>query len=410
MAVKERTVRIELLRRHAAQDKILSERKRFNVPCCGRRFGKDILCIHLTVEEVMRGRPVGWFAPTYKQLTEDWRMLVDKLGVITARKDEQERRLELWNGAVVDCWSLDRPETIRGRKYGLAVINEAGSVGGLEDIWTKIIRPTLSDLRGEAWFPSTPRGFNFFKVLFDRGQDGEQSEWASWQFPTGANPFIHPEEIAAARSELPEAVFAQEYLAEFISDETSVFRRLREAAVCERREAVPGHLYAVGCDWGKLQDFSVFSVMDLTTSEQVWLDRSNRLEYQTQVGRLKALCERYKPIGIIAESNAMGEAIIENVRRAGLRVTAWPSTQSTKQRMIEELSLAFERGSIKVLKDATQLAELQAFEATRTPTGMMKYGAPPGQHDDTVIALGLAWLATKRREPVRVREFAMVRG
>ena len=35
--------------------------------------------------------------------------------------------------------------------------------------------------------------------LFDRGQDPEREDWASWQMPTGANPYIDPAEIESAR-------------------------------------------------------------------------------------------------------------------------------------------------------------------------------------------------------------------
>src|SRR5258707_1085606 len=80
-----------------------------------------------------------------------------------------------------------------------------------------------------AWFLSTPKGMNYFKVLFDLGQDSERDDWASWQKPTVANPFIDPAEIGAAQQDLTEAAFNQEYLALFVNWEGSVFRRVGEA-------------------------------------------------------------------------------------------------------------------------------------------------------------------------------------
>ena len=34
-----------------------------------------------------------------------------------------------------------------------------------------------------------------------------------------------------------------------------------------------------------------------------------------------------------------------------------------------------------------------AYQAERLPSGLLRYGAPGGQHDDTVMALAIAWSA-----------------
>jgi hypothetical protein len=53
--------------------------------------------------------------------------------------------------------------------------------------------------------------------------------------------------------------------------------------------------------------------------------------------------------------------------------------------------LFFERGTIRIPNDPVLIGELQAFEARPLPSGMMRYAAPEGMHDDTVIALAIAW-------------------
>jgi hypothetical protein len=378
---------------------------RFSVLNCGRRFGKDVLAINHVIEGALAGQQVAWFAPTYKQLTEVWRVVADRVEPVTRRRSEQQHRVEMITGGVIDMWSLDQPDTARGRAYHRVVINEAAMVAALRGAWEQVIRPTLTDYQGSALFLSTPKGFNFFKTLYDRGQDEQETDWRSWTFPTSANPYIDPTEIEAARRELPEQVFAQEYLAAFVSDQTAVFRGLLDVCVLDPQEPEPGHQYVIGCDWGKLQDYSVFSVLDITTRQQVYLDRSNRLDYAMQVMRLYALCQRYRPIAVIAEANAMGQAIIEQVQRLRLPVKAWTATQATKQQMVEWLAVSIEQCQVKLLKDPVQLAELQAFEATKTPSGLLRYAAPEGGHDDTVIALGLAWLGARPQQQARLMDF-----
>jgi len=57
--------------------------------------------------------------------------------------------------------------------------------------------------------------------------------------------------------------------------------------------------------------------------------------------------------------------------------------------------LAFERGDIGIVAEPTLINELQAFEMDRLPSGMVRYAAPEGLHDDCVISLALAWHAAR---------------
>src|SRR5262249_20892887 len=139
----------------------------------------------------------AWFSPTYKMLLESWRSLQETLLPVTTSKNNAEFRLEVRGGGSVTMFSLDTEvsETVRGRAFKCVVVDEAALVRELRKVWENTIRPTLADHRGEAWFLSTPRGMNDFKLFFDRGQDPEREDWASWQMPTSSNPHIAPEEI-----------------------------------------------------------------------------------------------------------------------------------------------------------------------------------------------------------------------
>jgi len=344
------------------------------------------------IHPALKGKPVAWFSPTYKILSDTWRELRCTLEPVTRDKSEQEKRLELINGGVVELWSLDSVDSGRGRKYATVVIDEAAMIPTLEHAWQESIRPTLTDMHGSAWFLSTPKGMNHFKILFDRGQDCERDDWASWQMPTDANPYIDPEEIAAARLDMTEAAFNQEYLALFVNWEGSVFRHVGEAATASRRtEPESGHDYVIGCDWGRSNDYTVFVVLDSTTHTVVTLDRSKRVDYIVQCGRLRALYDIWRPRLIIAEQNGIGQPVIEQLTRDGLRIEGFTTTSASKAQAIEALALAFECGDIRILNDPVLVSELAAYQAQPLPSGLMRYGAPSGQHDDCVIALAIAW-------------------
>lgn len=390
--------RIVFPKPHPAQIKIISEAKRFNVLVCGARFGKTTLGIDRIAHKALNGYPCAWFAPTYKLLAEPWREMLSStwLGPVVSRKDETEHRIELNTGGAVDFWSLeDASDNIaRGRRYKIAVVDEAAGVKNLLSVWQRLIRTRLTDYQGDAWFLSTPRGLGDFAELYGYGQDAARMEWASWKMPTSCNPHIKPEEIEAARQELTEARFRQEYEGDFINWEGAVFRRIRDAITnCLRSDPEDGHQYVIGVDWGRSVDFTVFTVVDVTTRSVVAIDRSNQVDYALQRGRLAALRDRWKPIAIAAETNSIGQPNIEQLERDGVPIQPFDTTNASKSAAVEELVLAFERSDIHIPDNGILIGELEAFAGTVLPSGVIRYAAPEGRHDDTVISLMVAWHA-----------------
>jgi hypothetical protein len=370
---------------------VVAEARRYNVVDCGRRFGKTRLGVDRLIDPVLAGHPTGWFAPTYKVLADAWEEAKMRLRPITTYKSETEHLIRTLTGGSVEMWTLENEDAGRSRKYKRVVIDEAAMVPALGDIWQKAIRPTLNDLRGDAWFFSTPRGRNFFWEAWQRGRDSGYADWVSWQFPTTANPYIHPDEVEAARRDLPERVFAQEYLAEFLADPGGVFRGVRTCATATRGEPFKG-LFVAGLDWAQANDFTVMVVLDAERRRVVDMDRFNRIDWHVQRGRVKAMADRWNVALIVAESNSIGGPNVEALQREGLPVTAFETTATSKPPLIESLALAFERQEIAILNDPVLVGELEAYEREVSPvTGRSRYSAPEGMHDDTVIALALAW-------------------
>jgi hypothetical protein len=383
--------RLEL---HPGQEIVAAGARRFNVLDCGRRFGKTIFGLDLLKEPLEAGYPCGWFAPSYKYLLEVWQDARTALKPITARSNATERRIELTTGGVLECWTLDGPDgkdAGRSRKYKRVIIDEAAKVPHLELCWTEAIRATLTDYQGDAWFLSTPKGRNFFWRIYERGVDPLQEEWASWQMPTLTNPFIVPEEIEQARRDLPDSVFRQEYLADFLEDGGGVFRKVRKAATLLPQEApADGHEYVMGVDWGRHQDFTALTVYDASSKAVAALDRFTGIDYQTQLDRLRALARRFRVRTITAELNSMGGPLVEQLMGEGLPVEGFQTTNESKTGIIRELERALEGEEILLINDPVLVSEMEAYEQERLPSGKWRFGAPEGLHDDTVVSLALA--------------------
>jgi len=384
------TIRLRLPRPHEGQLQIRREARRWNVVCCGRRWGKSKEAISLLLSPALAGKPVAYGAPSYKMLDAFWRELLQVAGPVIASKSEQLKHIRLVTGGTIDMWSLDAFDSIRGRKYARFVLDEAAMVPMLGEAWQATIRPTLTDLKGDAYFLSTPRGHNFFYECFLRGLDPTQPDWACWQMPTTTNPYIDPSEVEAARLELPERTFQQEYLAQFLADGGGVFRNVTACSTGVPQEPLSGASYVIGVDWARSVDYSVFSVWDTRARREVCLDRGNQVEYETQVQRLRALVGRYNKALVVAERNSIGDPVIGQLQRTGVRVIPFDTTNASKALLVDTMTLALEQANVMLLNNPTATAEMLAYEATRLPSGMIRYSAPEGKHDDVVMARMLA--------------------
>lgn len=347
-----------------------------------------------------RGARVAWVVPTYKNGRPLWRW-ADRVVQPLKRSravlvNQAERTMEFQGGGGVAIYSMDNPDSILGEAFHLVIIDEAARIA--ENIWTDAIMPTLADHGGRAILISTPKGKNWFWQEWLRGQDDTQNDVKSWQAPSRDNPNPRIKRASdLARTRVPERTYRQEWLAEFVED-GAVFRYVREAAmdgdgkpIRAQTSPTPGHAYVIGCDWGKVEDYTVFAVADATDKKLVYLDRSNQVDYTVQRGRLAALCDLWKPGVVIAESNSMGMPIIEALARERIPVRPFTTTNATKAAIIDALALAFEQRAISIIHNPILIGELQAYEATKTALGLPKYSAPEGMHDDTVMALALAW-------------------
>lgn len=399
MTATSRIVKVH--RPHRDQRTILKGARRFNVVVCGRRFGKTKLALIRSAFAVQKGLPVAYFAPVYKMMSDFWREAVEMYKPAISRENKAEHRIEFANGASFQMWSLDSADTVRGRKYALALIDEAAMVPNLEDAWNAVIRPTLTDYEGGADFYSTPKGLNFFHTVFSRGQDPAFPDWAAFHFPTVANPFIKATEIEAARAELPADVFRQEYLAEFIQGEGSVFRNI--TANLTQEETTPdahrGHALVAGVDWGQVNDFTAVSVVCETCRREVELDRFNKIEWDFQRNRLLGLLDKWDVSFAVCEENSIGSPNLEALgRMTRRRLAGFQTTAQTKPPLIQSLALALEQEEMKWLDVPVATRELEAYEATRNAvTNRIQYSAPAGFHDDTVIARALARHAIEER-------------
>jgi len=381
---------------HPGQAIILNHSARFRVVACGRRFGKTALAKLDVMITANDGGAAWWVLPTLPMAQAVWDDLTALVGQ-DAQIDRSNKQILFPNGGVIAIKSAYEPDRLRGAGLDSVVIDEAAYCD--EAVWAAL-RPSLSDRQGRALLLSTPRGRNWFWRLYQKGADPLEPDWVAWRMPTEANPFIPLAEIQTARQDLPMRQFSQEYRAAFLEDYGSVFRNVR---ACLRPPAKKlNEPICFGVDWGRVNDYTAVVVLGMESRQVLAVDRFNQINWSVQRGRLLRLAKRWQPKLILAESNSIGGVNIEALREAGLPVQAFTTTHSSKNRLIDALTLAIENQAVGLIDDAVLLNELHAYTIERLPGGDFRYTAPAGGHDDTVIALALALhAATQPRASVQ---------
>ncbi len=379
--------RVELCALHVGQQKVITEANRFNVLECGRRFGKTMLGKNLLMETALASDPSAWFAPTYKYLAEVWREVLRIAANVAKSINQQEHRLELITGGVIEFWSLDQPDAGRGRKYKRIVIDEAGVIRDLESAWNESLRPTLVDLKGDAWFLGTPKGRQFFHKLFQRGEQHEPG-WASWRLPTITNPNIDPAEIEAARRDMPKAAFEQEFLGIPAEDGGNPFG-MSAIAQCAVAELSTAPAICYGLDLAKSYDWSVLIGLDadgMPCLAERW---------QSDWGQTKrVVLDTIGDTPCLVDSTGVGDPIVEDLMREKPNVEGYKFSSTSKQQLMEGLAASVQRQEIGIL-EGWMRSEMESFEYEYRAGGV-RYSAPEGLHDDGVCSLALA--DRKRRQ------------
>jgi phage FluMu gp28-like protein len=186
-------------------------------------------------------------------------------------------------------------------------------------------------------------------------------------------------------------VVKQEIYAEFLDDNGVVFRGVRDIAFLQPEEAQRDHVYVIGCDLAKLQDYTVLAVYDRKNNHQVYQMRFNKLEWSYQREKIKALSEKYNRALVLMDSTGVGEPNYEELVRMGVPVEPYHFTNELKKQLIEKLANWIELKNIRMLQLDETIQELNQFTYDISEkTGRVFYSAPIGFHDDVVISHALA--------------------
>ncbi len=304
--------------------------------------------------------------------------------------NRSELLLEYASGSTIQFFSAERYDNIRGFTFEYLVCDEFAFMS--EQAWTEVLRATVLVKGRKVLLISTPKGRNHFYKLYQ--MDGYNPQYKSFTMTSYDNPIIIPSEIDDAKQTLPDHVFRQEYLAEFIDGGAGMFKDVQ----INNTPEMTGRYYA-GIDVGRADDYTVLTVLN-NKSEVVYCERWRQMDWTEIVQKVKEQLLKFNPDTLI-EVNSVGDAVFEMLRNEipSVYISPFITTSKSKQDIIENLIVANQDKTLKVLQTDWLLKELEVFSYEYNPkTRSVKYSAPFGFHDDGVMSLAIAYQAYRQAE------------
>lgn len=380
------------------QAQVHFDEHRFRVAVFHRQAGKSTMAVNEVIRHAKENPGRYWIIlPTYRQAkTVTWPLLLaftPEDWILKANESSLEVRLK--NGAEIALKGAENKEALLGATLKGVVMDEYGSVQ--RNVWSEIIQPMLLRHGGWALFIGTPRGKNHFYEVYQFGlSDTHADQWKSYHLSVWDSGVFPTEEIERIRKTIPQNIFEAEYEAKFLEGSGQVFRRIKENATTDEQAPQRDRLYQVGVDLARLENFTVISVIDRHTHEQVYIDRFNQLDWQTQRARIEAVARRYNDARIVIDQTGIGDPVVEELQRLNLAVDGFKYSGEKKKLLVENLVKMLEQDRLHIFKSNlplgdVQMRELEAFMYTKNEdSGKYRYHAPEGLHDDVVNALALS--------------------
>lgn len=426
------------------------ENVRFQVIAAANRLGKDrytiMTGIKYFVECINENRhinnpdmvpPVLWWqvAPTEKIAKQNWRELkkyMPKQWIVAC--SDSTYTMETIGGGVIEVRSAYNPEDLVSVGLDLVTITEAARIKDLDIVWANLEarlnsagRGREKDRKGKSYgagkaiINSSPLGKNYFYKMYlfgKQGSDEYSSNWVSYQYGWRENPFMN--ELADSivhtkfgdmtyeedlRRKIGDRLFRQNYLADFLAMDGTVFKDFEEKCVknlfdmCLNKkqrdeyaknwcDPVPYHTYRIGYDpaTGSSSDTPAIVVRDMDTNNIVCVVDLYGKNYDEQWDEISFISRRYNyaPCAWLRT----GHTAVENqLSKRGVVEIPLDEQAGNKTKYIQSLERAIQNEDVHILLDGTETIQTLVLEMCDYTEKAGKYSNEQQEHDDFVSAM-----------------------
>jgi len=391
------------------------------VVSCGTKFGKTTGASTAICKPFVKTPRAmwRWLAPYFSQTKIGYDYCLKQLPRVSDIKPNSSTM-------EIKCLSIDskiqfyhaqNPRSLEGFATAGNVFDEASKI---QKAAYESNETTRTRTRSKCIYVSTPEGKNHFYNRFMEAKEEMRLARRQMRTPrmvaiharTEDNPWIPRQSIIDAKNRLPDRLFRQYYLAEFV-DDAAVFGDYRSVLCGPRIDFDTDDQnwmhpdakkmdVVIGADWAREVDFTVFAAFDVATKKMVGFMRFHKRTYIEAIRALVMFSRNYnETLMIYHDKTGVGVAIDDQLAYTDLRYKGVTFTNAWKTTEISRLITSIEHKSIELLNWRVLDDELGAFEVKVNEIGNSSYSAPSGQHDDTVMALVLAHCALMQYSDLR---------
>jgi len=179
---------------------------------------------------------------------------------LIADANEQQMTLTLVNGVKISLFGADNADgQIRGLGLSGVYMDEFGDFK--PSVFGNVIRPALSDKQGWAVFAGTPKGKNQFWDIYETARR-IPDEWFVLRLPASDSGLLPQSELNAAKAQLSEDQYLQEYECSFEAAILGAFfgteMRQAEPRINERVVFTEGYPVHTAWDLGYRDDTAIW--------------------------------------------------------------------------------------------------------------------------------------------------------
>ena len=376
---------------------------------CGTKFGKTFaassamsLAFPLKQQALWR-----WIGPIYQQSKIGYKY-IKRILPPEPHVKANESNLSLYMPQIdsqIQFFHGQQPESIEGEATAGNVLDEAAKMK--EEVYDAV-KTTTTVTQGLILGISTPKGRNnwFYKKCMEAKDEmlrakfeGRRPRKLYIHAPSWVNPAVSMDVVNDAKSTMPDRLWRQYYMADFLSD-GAVFANVHSCYCTDFLDLPEQFLWVedkaieqeavIGVDWARSVDFTVFTAINPRTRKTIGIWRMRGVGYPAQIQRLKIFAAKFLDCLVVwHDKTGVGIALDDMLHQTELPFHGITFTNASKNELMVKLMLSFEEQSIGIPNIPHLTDELDDIEVKTTLTGLPTYSASNGSHDDLVMSLAL---------------------
>lgn len=362
----------------------------------GRRSGKSYLGVYTLLRfclENKNSKNIAVF-PTFRLAKEIFDIFLSKVDgtPLIKRYSRSDYVIELYNGSKVDFYSATNADSIRGKTYdGMGLIDESAFIS--DYAIQEVILPAFATAKKPKFLiVSTPRfKKGFFFDYYSKGLN-KSAKCISFSGPSTSSPYVNEDFLNLMKQTLTDRQYKTEILAEWLDASDGVFN-YKNANI---HEITPYKKCWGAIDTGKTDKSSVSIISE--HGEVVHVVEFNGTDYTIIMNKMLSVIKEYNCDQVWMEVNGVGSPLFDFMKKEFRDMKPFTTTNSSKNKLIEDLALGLEKGTLKIYDEYFDLLTNQMDNVSvdyNPSTRNIRYlfSRDENGHCDSLFSTGLAYQA-----------------